>query len=89
MELSQPKNNTAEVLFNLIIKGSVSMKDFAWMEGFRTRVSEINLKHNITLLKTSETAENKYGHPIRFIRHTLPEDQLEFATSVYNQINKN
>lgn len=89
MELSQPKNNTAEVLLKLITKGSVSMKDFSWMEGFRTRVSEINLKHNIPLLKTTETDENKHGHPIRFIKHSLPDDQVDFATEVYNKINKN
>jgi two-component SAPR family response regulator len=88
MILSTPNNTRAEVLFELIKKGSVSMKEFSWMEGFRTRVSELNKKHLIPLLTTREKGENKHGNAIWYKRHSLPLDQIDFALGVYNKINK-
>jgi hypothetical protein len=89
MILSTPLNTTAEILFELITKGSVSMKEFSWMEGFRTRVSELNRKHHIPLSKTTEKGENKHGNAIRYHRHSLPNDKVEFALEVYQKINQN
>jgi hypothetical protein len=88
MKLSSPNNTQAEVLFELILNGSVSIKEFSWMEGFRTRVSELNRKHLIPLLKTNETAKNKHGNSFHYKRHSLPSDKLEFALGVYEKINK-
>ena len=89
MKLSPPLTTKAEVLSALIKNGSVSIKGFSWMEGFRTRVSELNIKHSIPLLKTTETGTNKHGNPIRYKRHSLPPENLELALSVYEKINKN
>lgn len=47
MDLSPPLNTKAEVLSALITNGSVSMKSFSWMEGFRTRISELIKKHSL------------------------------------------
>jgi hypothetical protein len=87
MKLSTPKNTQAEVLFELIKKGSVSIKEFSWMEGFRTRVSELALNHSIPLLKTTETGINKHGNSFHYRRHSLPLDKVEFALGVYDKIN--
>lgn len=87
MKLSNPNNTKAEVLFELIKKGSVSIKEFSWMEGFRTRVSELVLNHSIPLLKTTESSVNKHGNTIYYKRHSLPLDKVEFALGVYNKIN--
>lgn len=89
MNLPFPKNTQAEVLFVLIKKGSVSIKEFSWMEGFRTRVSELVLNHSIPLLKTTESGINKHGNTFHFRRHSLPLDKVDFALSVYEKINKN
>lgn len=89
MNLSPPLNTKAEVLSALIINGSVSIKEFSWMEGFRTRVSELVLKHSIPLLKTTEVGTNKHGNTIWYKKHSLPSDKLDFAISVYKKINKN
>jgi hypothetical protein len=89
MKLSTPKNTQAEVLFELIKKGSVSIKEFSWMEGFRTRVSELALNHSIPLLKTTETGINKHGNSFHYRRHSLPLDKVQFALGVYDKINKN
>ncbi len=89
MDLPLPLTTKAEVLSALIINGSVTMKEFSWMEGFRTRVSEIIKKHSIPLLKTTEEGTNKHGNTIRYKKHSLPPDKLELALSVYEKINKN
>lgn len=88
MILSNPVNTTAEVLSELIKKGSVSIIEFSWMEGFRTRVSELCLKHSIPLSKTNETGTNKHGNTFHYKRHSLPVTELELAVSVYEKINK-
>ena len=87
MKLPSTNNTRAEVLFELIKKGSVSIKEFSWMEGFRTRVSELVLNHSIPLLKTTETTVNKHGNTIYYKRHSLPLDKVEFALGVYDKIN--
>ena len=44
--LPMPKTATQEVLLSLILQGSVSIFDFAWMSGFRTRISNLKLDYN-------------------------------------------
>jgi len=88
MDLSPPTNTKAEVLSALIENGSVSIKNFSWMEGFRTRVSELALKHSIPLLKTTIVGLNKHGNTIRYIKHSLPPKEVNNAIQVYNLINK-
>ena len=56
-ELTTPKNTTAEVLFTLIKKGSVSIMDFPYLSGFRSRVSE--LSKVINLKKDRISKKNK------------------------------
>lgn len=41
MNLSNPTTNKAEILYTLITNGSVSIKDFPYLSGFRTRISEL------------------------------------------------
>jgi hypothetical protein len=89
MDLSPPLNTRAEVLSALIKNGSVSIKEFSWMEGFRTRVSELCLKYAIPILKTTESGTNKHGNPYWYKRHSLSSENIEFALSVYKKINKN
>jgi len=49
MKLSKPNSDKATILYHLITKGSVSMKTFSWMEGYRTRVSELRKNHQIEM----------------------------------------
>jgi hypothetical protein len=46
MELSMPKNHKARC-FTSNKNGSASLKDFPVLAGFRTRISEITLDHNV------------------------------------------
>lgn len=88
MELSMPKNNRAEVLYALIAKGCTSLKDFPYLAGFRTRISELSLDYNVKLFHKLETGVNKYGNSYTYKVHFLPPDEKQNAIEVYNEINK-
>jgi len=88
MKLPVPVNTTARVLYVLIAKGSASLKDFPYLAGFRTRISELRLTYNVKLFHKVETAVNQDGNSYYFKHHILPSDEKENAIEVYNQINK-
>jgi len=85
--LSQPKNNKAEILFTLIAKGNVSIRDFGYMSGFRTRLSEISRKDNINLRSENLKGTNKFGNTYVYVNHLLPEEEKETAIELYHKIN--
>lgn len=88
IEFSKPKSNLAEVLLTLIQDGNVSIKDYGWMCGFRTRCSDLNLKYGLKLDTKPMTDTNKHGREFRYNIHILPESQIEYAIELYNKINK-
>lgn len=85
-----PKTNTQEILLQLILYGQVSIFDFSYLSGFRTRVSELILTHELELEKEIKTGQNKFGNSYWYALHTLPEEQKEFAIELYSKlINRN
>jgi hypothetical protein len=87
MELSMPKNHKARVLYTLIKNGSASLKDFPVLAGFRTRISEITLDHNVSLVHKIETGVNVFGNSFWYKHHFLPPEEKEKAIEVYQEIN--
>ena len=79
--LPQPKNNTQEILLTLINTGSVSIMEFPWLSGFRTRVSE--LKRVLNLDCERKTKTNKFGNNFTYVIHKLKESDLEHARNIY------
>lgn len=88
MNLSTPLNYRARVLYTLIEKGSTSLKDFPFLAGFRTRISELKRTFNVKLIPKVETDVDVYGSHYYYIHHFLPEEEIKNAIAVYNQINK-
>ena len=88
MELSTPLNYRARVLYTLIEKGSTSLKDFPYLAGFRTRISELKRKFNVNLIPTVVTDVDKYGSHYYYKHHSLPPEEVNNAIQVYNLINK-
>lgn len=88
MELSKPTNNRSEVLYTLIEFGRTSLKDFPYLAGFRTRISELCLDYNLKLIHKSETGVNRFGNHYTYKLHLLPQEEKQNAIDVYNQINK-
>lgn len=58
------------------------------MGGYRTRISDLQLRHNIVLSSKLVTDYNKHGNEYRYKVHTLSPENREHAISVYNKINE-
>lgn len=88
-DLKLPTTNTQEVLYTLIKRGDVSILDFAYLPGFRTRVSEIINKYGLNLKRMEVTRYNKFGNPYRFAIHALPnKEEKEKAINIYKKLTK-
>jgi hypothetical protein len=70
MELSMPKNHKARVLYSN--KKRKCFMDFPVLAGFRTRISEITLDHNVSLVHKTETGVNVFGNSFWYKHHFLP-----------------
>ena len=84
-----PTTNTEEVLLTLILQGSVSIFDFPYLSGFRTRVSNLSLVHGLKLERILDKRTNKFGNSYSYAIHKLPEEEKENAINLYKKINKN
>ena len=87
-ELKLPTTNTQEVLYTLIELGHVSLLDFPYLAGFRTRVSELNKKYGLKLKKLNNTRCNKFGNQYTFAIHFLPKEEKEKAINIYKKLTK-
>lgn len=84
--LPQPKTATQEVLLSLILQGSVSIFDFAWMSGFRTRISNLKLDYNLNIETEKLKKINKFGNHYTYCQHNLPETEKQNAIDLYLEI---
>ena len=87
-QLNKPRTNIQEVLYTLINNRSVSCFDFPYLQGFRTRVSELRRKHNITIIDTSLPEVNKFGNCYSYVVHSISDDEVEKCIDVYKQMQK-
>lgn len=78
-----PKTYTQEILLTLITCGSVSIFDFPFLAGFRTRVSELGTKHNLHLSKKAVLKHSKFGNPYLYVKHILNENNKAKAVEIY------
>lgn len=88
-ELPLPKSNTQEVLFVLIQQGEVSILDFPYLSGFRTRVSELQNAHNLKLSKKMVLKKNKFGNAFLYAKHILNENNKRKAVDLYKKLINN
>ena len=84
-KMKKPTTNKQELLFTAIENGSVSLIDFPYLSGFRTRISELR-KDGIIFKTETITQLNRFGRKIRYHKHILTDKT--FALSVYNKIAK-
>lgn len=81
-----PETNTQEILLHLILEGSVSIFNFSYLSGFRTRVSELVLSHNLHIDKEVKPGTNKFGNNYNYVLHKLPESEKEKAINLYHKL---
>jgi hypothetical protein len=84
--LPQPKTATQEVLLTLILQGNVSIFDFAWMSGFRTRISNLKLDFGLKLETIKLNSKNKYGNAYTYCKHSLPAEEKQGAIDLYLEL---
>lgn len=89
MGFEYPTTNIEEVLLTLITQGHVSIFDFAFLSGFRTRVSELVRKYGLNLETQMIERHNKFSNKYRYALHRLPEEEKEKAITLYKKLNKN
>jgi len=82
-----PKTNQQEVLLTLITQGHVSIFDFSYMSGFRTRVSQLQTVHGLFFERILDKRCNKFGNTYTYAIHKLPESEKEKAIALYNKLN--
>jgi len=82
-----PKTSEQEVLLTLILQGYVSIFDFPYLSGFRTRVSQLQTVHGLSLDRVMDKRCNKFGNTYSYAIHKLPEEQKEKAVLLYNKLN--
>ena len=84
-----PKTSEQEILLTLITQGHVSIFDFPYLSGFRTRVSQLQKDKGIVLERVLDKRCNKFGNTYTYAIHKLNSDQKEFAINVYKKLTIN
>lgn len=84
--MTLPKTNTQEVLYTLINQGHVSIMDYPYMSGFRTRVSELARKHGLYLKQVNVVSYNKFGNQFTYVVHRMGD--RDKAIQIYQEITK-
>jgi len=82
-----PRTSEQEVLLTLITQGHVSIFDFSYLSGFRTRVSQLQTVHGLFLERVTDTRCNKFGNTYTYAIHKLPETEKEKAIALYKKLN--
>jgi hypothetical protein len=82
-----PKTSEQEVLLTLLTQGYVSIFDFSYLSGFRTRVSQLKSIHGLSLETKKNSRCNKFGNQYTYSIHFLPESQKDTAKELYLKLN--
>lgn len=82
-----PTTHKEEILLHMIENGSVSIMDFPYMSGFRTRISELVNEDKLTIDTEAKTGRNKFGNRYTYIVHRLNDRSK--AIEVYNNLKSN
>jgi len=85
--MKTPKINTQEILLTLIQQGYVSIMDYPYLSGFRTRISELVRKYGLNLYSHFKVGINKFGNTYTFTEHHLVDP--EKALQLYNELTEN
>ena len=90
MEITRPRTQTAEVLYELLTSKQTTRRDFFNRTGIlsvTSRITELR-KLGLNILCEWQDAKNKHDRPIRFGAWSLPETEKEKAREIYRTINQ-
>ena len=81
--LLAPKTTEQEILLHLIENGKVSIFDFPYLSGFRTRISNLK-KKGVEIESELIKGVNKYGNKYLFALHSIIDKNT--AVSIYENL---
>ena len=87
--MKKPKNQTAEVLFELLTNKSFTRRSILIDCGILNvcaRITDLRKKHNLSIICTKIITKNKHNRTINYGRWTL--ENKSQAEEVYQKINK-
>lgn len=82
--MKNPKTNIQEILYTLIEQGEVSIFDYSYLSGFRTRISDLRLKYGLKLKTVKHQKQNKFGNTYTYCVHKLLDK--EQAIKLYKDL---
>lgn len=85
--LSEPKKDTAEVLYDLIQGLFVKERDYPY-NSFRDIIARLKNIHGLPLRKVDIEAKTRHGEVRKYRKHYLLSIHLKKALKVYARINK-
>ena len=88
-DLQPPTTTIQEVLYEMIARGSVSIVQFPYLSGFRTRLSNLKIKYKLPFDNIIKVGKNKWGREYDYTVHVLKNENIELAKSIYNEMQKN
>ena len=89
--LDSPKNQKAEVLFELLQNDSISRMSIMNETGIlnlTARISDLRIRHNLDIRCRKVLVKNKHGRPVSYGKWSLPEIQISDGLLIYQEINK-
>jgi len=85
-ELPKPKSAKATILYGLITRQEISEQEYPF-NGFRSRVSDLKLKHNLPIRFKKIKGKNQFGHAMVYRVHYLWRISIPKAIRLYRKIN--
>ena len=83
-----PKTDKQKVLRHAIRNGSVSIKNFGYLCGFRTRISELN-SLGVPFYRIIKTDKNENGNSYYYMEHQIKDEDKSQAVDIYLKLIKN
>jgi hypothetical protein len=85
--LAPPKNQKAKILGRLIAGEMLSERQEN-MNGFRTRISELRMDHEVPIRFNWKPFTNEFGHEGKYKVHYILSVDTELCMQIYERINK-
>lgn len=89
LDIPRPTSSITEVLYCMLQKGVVSIKELPYLSGFRTRVSELANEHNLSIKTERKLDKNKYGKTYYYHEHSIQKIGINHALETYNKLIEN
>lgn len=90
-EIPKPRNQTAEVLFELLRRDSVTHREIIVETGVLSptaRITELRQDYGLQIPCTSLKTRNKHNRAISYGSWSLAKDERDLALTVYRTVNQ-